>query len=828
MMNKLKKTSLMKNVSLIIAVAMIAVFGVISCSPPSVDVAKPSWREVNGDKDPTKGGDQDISDLTPDGYIYFDGQKTDAGKITELEVNLSFPPEADVLRGEIKTASLNFVTFHSFTKAATALLDADTLGDAIPFEFVKRNRDTVTVKLTTSIDTGAAYSQIIAKFDGKYTVNHGIRLDVDQNGKFEDIYDDVYTTISGLVGATITGFVRPGQQPGNAIDILLHPVGNGVPNGNIISVTAATPNLAVGTFEFVGKAQTTNSNTLEVAYVGYSNDPATATARNAWYADMGGKLASGIKLQKLSDKTWTDVATAVYDGTAASATVGYIVFKDVTFDHLGTYRIVWKGSAYTETDNAYFGVKQRLYIDNGSPPRAGRYTRTEVVGDALIGYGVLDEQHITVFNPDVVTYIEAFGGIGAGFERVSFDAEDKNNVVKIELANAPSFNNKQFFWNTVSLADFKKSFQIVYRQNGGVPSADSDDLVYVDVKAIEFKEEFVTAPNPSGNNVLYITVDPNFKLTQQLGSSIRFRINNGLTLTDKATTSPQTLTFGDANTLTGNWVFYQPGGGGGQPPQYPPAAPTGVQAAAMSSTSIRISWTAVSGADYYLIYDDDDNYIDMVYSSPYTVAGLNPDTEYHYYVVAVNNEGPSQKSATVNATTLPLPPTGTPNITNFSQTNDNVLTVEWDAVTGADSYTIVVYVNGNYGYTETRSGLSYVATGVPASMYTVSVYATNDGGDGPQASNAITILTGSVWADGDGNTITFTDRMAYLYEYDGQSSPDEQGMYFCDQDGELVFSTSTNTDVLYDEEVTVSFTGLQPASGTFTLSDGTTTFTLQP
>jgi fibronectin type 3 domain-containing protein len=96
-----------------------------------------------------------------------------------------------------------------------------------------------------------------------------------------------------------------------------------------------------------------------------------------------------------------------------------------------------------------------------------------------------------------------------------------------------------------------------------------------------------------------------------------------------------------------------------------PSAPTGVTAEAESSTSIKISWTAKSGASSYKVYRSDS--VDGDYTALSSAASLTTTshtdsynlsvgTTYYYKVSWVNNSGvESDKSAAVSATTSDSP-----------------------------------------------------------------------------------------------------------------------------------------------------------------------------
>ncbi|MFF9409090.1 chitinase [Streptomyces anandii] len=94
-----------------------------------------------------------------------------------------------------------------------------------------------------------------------------------------------------------------------------------------------------------------------------------------------------------------------------------------------------------------------------------------------------------------------------------------------------------------------------------------------------------------------------------------------------------------------------PGGGTGQ---QPPAAPTGLEAGTVTSSSVALSWSPVTGATGYAVYRDGAR-IRTVTGTSATVTGLAASTAYAFQVAAVNDAGESARSATVTATTAANP-----------------------------------------------------------------------------------------------------------------------------------------------------------------------------
>ncbi|GGW74933.1 chitinase [Streptomyces lucensis JCM 4490] len=91
------------------------------------------------------------------------------------------------------------------------------------------------------------------------------------------------------------------------------------------------------------------------------------------------------------------------------------------------------------------------------------------------------------------------------------------------------------------------------------------------------------------------------------------------------------------------------GPGGGTTGQ-PPAPPTGLRATSVTSSSVGLSWSAVTGATSYAVYRDGVR-VQTVSGTSATVTGLAASTAYGFQVTASNDAGESAKSAVVTATT---------------------------------------------------------------------------------------------------------------------------------------------------------------------------------
>ena len=447
------KNFLKMKASLIIAFAVIAALA-FSCAPPLEETGY-DWDATNARYDAEQYDGGDGLGANPFTFSSSIGD-------TNPEISVTFPKEADVLKKTaITAADLSFLTFSTFTTPAGDY-KASVLDAPITFTVEKRTGDTVIVKLGRTF-TGT-YTNVIAKIDGtKFTFSGGLKMDRNDNGKTgEAILDDVYATIN-VSGASSDTFVRPGER--NWYIYVNSPQSYGV-------------NFALTGGTYATKSDKTTFSAAS-AYLG----SLTADERKALLSPLAGQFT----LQKWSSgDTWTDAGTAVWDDTSNG-----IYFKDIEFDHKGVYRTVWKGTAIT-TAEEYYGVKQVItFRGSVTQPNVKERDRTEI------------RSNPQVYNNGSVNYVPTYLLSSISTTVDSQSSDYKNVVLKVDLGNSG------YYWDNVSLADFKKSFQIVYSLNG-TPSNGASDLVYVDVSKIEYKAEdsAIVGGVEKGKNVLYITLDP--------------------------------------------------------------------------------------------------------------------------------------------------------------------------------------------------------------------------------------------------------------------------------------------------------------------------------
>ena len=146
--------------------------------------------------------------------------------------------------------------------------------------------------------------------------------------------------------------------------------------------------------------------------------------------------------------------------------------------------------------------------------------------------------------------------------------------------------------------------------------------------------------------------------------------------------------------------------------------PTSLQSSSITPSSVYLDWGSVSGANHFETQVDDNSNFASLASNPtstsssVSVSGLSPGTLYYWRVRAFPSNGngnPGQWSSTATfATLLPSP-------TNlvFSAVTASTVSLSWNSVSGATSYTIHLDNNSDFGSPTpniTQPGTSVTAT----------------------------------------------------------------------------------------------------------------------
>lgn len=191
-----------------------------------------------------------------------------------------------------------------------------------------------------------------------------------------------------------------------------------------------------------------------------------------------------------------------------------------------------------------------------------------------------------------------------------------------------------------------------------------------------------------------------------------------------------------------------------------PATPTGLAATPTGSSTISVSWSTVSGATSYTLQRSTS--ASGAYTSVYTGAtasysdsGLQGGTTYYYEVDASAGTESSAYSSAVSALTYPATPTGL----SGSPSSPHKISVSWNAMTGATTYTLQTATSSSGPWTQLYSGpaVSYADSGLqPATTYYFEIRSGNSSGNSAYSSAASATPSPTVSISSPGNNQALT------------------------------------------------------------------------
>lgn len=284
-------------------------------------------------------------------------------------------------------------------------------------------------------------------------------------------------------------------------------------------------------------------------------------------------------------------------------------------------------------------------------------------------------------------------------------------------------------------------FYVVRAYNPGGESADSP-------------EASITTPPPAPANLQATVTGTSIELTWDVaGGATAYNVERANAPGGNWTTRASNLvatTFNDSGDRGQTYLYrvYATNVGGTGPRSgsvqvtVAPAAPQNVAAVA-TGTTVRVSWTAPSGATSFRVWRGTtsggpyDTLAGEPAASPFDDPDLSSSATYFYVVEAVNDGGAGPRSSEASATTSPG---GPENLVAVG--GDERITLSWSAVTGATEYRVYRSPESPETFTlaTTQTGTGWVDENRPAgTTWRYKVAAANAAGEGPQSDPASAI-----------------------------------------------------------------------------------------
>ncbi|WP_458462046.1 OmpL47-type beta-barrel domain-containing protein, partial [Paenibacillus sp.] len=165
-----------------------------------------------------------------------------------------------------------------------------------------------------------------------------------------------------------------------------------------------------------------------------------------------------------------------------------------------------------------------------------------------------------------------------------------------------------------------------------------------------------------------------------------------------------------------------------------PGQVSGLHVSEASTTSLRLDWDAVRGADSYELWlNGEKSGTVPAGSEEWVFAGLDPGTSYQLDVQAVNGSGQGVRSS-VAGTTLPESPSGL----HVVQVTEQGAIMRWEPVAGATKYRVVID-GQSHVISDTQLAVHHLTS---SREYTYEVQAGNAAGYGASTNSTILTLPG--------------------------------------------------------------------------------------
>lgn len=138
----------------------------------------------------------------------------------------------------------------------------------------------------------------------------------------------------------------------------------------------------------------------------------------------------------------------------------------------------------------------------------------------------------------------------------------------------------------------------------------------------------------------------------------------------------------------------------------------------VSDTSIKLTWSKVSGASGYRVYQYKNKEWAVIKSSTtsntYTIKSLKPATSYKFAVKTYKKSGSKTTWSDAKKITVKTAAVSNPKTVKATAGENCKVTLKWSKVSGATGYVAYVYKDNAWKKLKATSGTSYTATGLNA------------------------------------------------------------------------------------------------------------------
>ncbi len=223
------------------------------------------------------------------------------------------------------------------------------------------------------------------------------------------------------------------------------------------------------------------------------------------------------------------------------------------------------------------------------------------------------------------------------------------------------------------------------------------------------------------------------------------------------------------------------------PTSEPPPPPTGLEATAVDTQSVTLSWSGTAAISSYRVFVGGS----LLGSTPtpsYLADGLAADTAYEFHVVAVDALGQESEASAAITVRTAAESLEAPTNLRVTDTTTSSVALAWSASAGAQQYRI--YRDGSQ--VGSTASTSYAANGLsPDTAYSFHVTAVSDSGQESGPSNSVSARTSAAALPAPTNLrVTETTTSSVALAWNASAGAQQYRIY---RDGSQVGSTASTS-----------------------------------